>query len=204
VRDEGVIKYECSWTAQALPPLAGLTELIDFRNRVYRDGLIGVYPDGIGFGNISIRVGDGVGGDGGRQFAISASQTGQIAEANADHFALVTAYDFAANTVTCIGPLPASSESLTHAMIYERFTQSAAVIHVHSETHWRDLQGRIPTSGADVAYGTPEMAGEVQRLANEENLEARKIFVMAGHEDGILSFGNSLEEAYSSLRAWVF
>jgi hypothetical protein len=44
------------------------------------------------------------------------------------------------------------------------------------------------------------MAAEVVRLSAESSLPALKVFVMAGHEDGILSFGTSLAEAFEVLR----
>ena len=39
------------------------------------------------------------------------------------------------------------------------------------------------------------MANEITRLFNETDVKNQKIIVMAGHEEGILSFGASLEEA---------
>lgn len=215
LRDEGVIKFECNWTQAPLPEADAVLQVVQFRNTLFKDGLIGVYPDGIGFGNISLRVPtvastegnvshqSAAPGDGSNQFVISASQTGHIEEATAEHFSLVTEYDIAANSVRCIGPLKASSESLTHAMIYEIFPDATGVIHVHHNSDWQRLQGMIPTSRGAVSYGTPEMAREVKRLAREENLGDAGIFVMAGHEDGILSFGCTLQEAYDVLRKWL-
>lgn len=196
MRDEGVIKFHCEWINAPIPEV-GLhwSELIAYRNKLYADGLIGVYPDGIGFGNISLRWGAS------EEFVISASQTGHIPVASADHFALVTKYDVEQNSIICVGPMKASSESLTHAMIYATFSEVTAVIHVHNNSNWHKLLQQIPTSRPEVPYGTPEMAAEVQRLAREEDLGHKKIFVMAGHEDGILSLGTSLEEAYQVMYA---
>lgn len=197
MRDEGVIKFECAWTPGPLPYYAKSIELFDFRNQLYRDGLIGVYPDGIGFGNISFRITQDQ-----PLFLISASQTGHIPSADAEHFALVTSFDVQRNSVARVGPMKASSESMTHAIIYETFPQSCAVIHVHSTAHWYRLLGTVPTTGTQVPYGTPEMAAEVQRLACQSDLAQQRILVMAGHEDGILSFGASLPQAYAVLKRW--
>ncbi len=49
--------------------------------------------------------------------------------------------------------------------------------------------------------GTPGMALEMFRLFEEENLGDRKILAMAGHEDGIICFGGSLDEAGQVLSA---
>jgi ribulose-5-phosphate 4-epimerase/fuculose-1-phosphate aldolase len=209
MRDEGVIKFECKWTRAPVPDGHDWSELVAYRNRLYAEGLIGVYPDGIGFGNISTRwtcnnpaeheqpTSDHATSP---QFIISSSQTGQIGIATTEHFTLVTEYDIAANIIYCVGPMKASSESLTHAMIYATFPAVRAVVHVHSNADWKNLLNKIATSGADVSYGTPEMAAEVQRLAREEDLANNRIFVMAGHEDGILSFGASLPEAYRVIK----
>ena len=189
LRDEGVIKFECRW--QKAPALSGsgIQDLIRFRNALFQRGLIGVYPDGIGYGNLSRRKAEG------NQFIISGSQTGHLPEAGAGHFSLVTGYDMACNRVDCRGPVKASSESLTHAMIYETLPDAQAVIHVHSSALWKKLKGRIPTTGAKIPYGTPQMAREIQRLAAETDLRQRGILVMAGHEDGVIAFGKNLAEA---------
>ncbi len=57
---------------------------------------------------------------------------------------------------------------------------------------------KVPTSNPDVPYGTPQMAKEMFRLFDEENLGVEKILVMAGHEDGIIYFGKDLDEAAKS------
>lgn len=194
MRDEGVIKFDCRWMeAENLPLDERIAELVDVRNELFRMNLIGVYPDGIGFGNISARV------PGAASFVISASQTGHIPKCSAEHFTLVTTYSIKDNWVECIGPMRASSESLTHAMIYEVFHDATAIIHVHNNANWQRLLGTVPTSAESVPYGTPEMADEVRRLSRESDLRSSRIMVMAGHEDGILSFGATLRDAFDTL-----
>ena len=200
MRDEGVIKFDCRFTAGPRVAVTGLDALIALRNQLYCENLVGVYDDGIGFGNISIRIGDG---EATTKFVISASQTGHISRADASHFSLITAYSVAENWAACTGPLKASSESLTHAMIYDAFPDANAVIHVHAAKLWTLLQGLVPTSSEDVPYGTPAMAYEVDRLKHDADLALHKIFVMAGHEDGILSFGQNLQAAHHTLLAAI-
>jgi hypothetical protein len=43
------------------------------------------------------------------------------------------------------------------------------------------------------------MATEVRRLFNDTDVRERKIFSMGGHEDGIVSFGTTVEEAGETL-----
>ena len=60
----------------------------------------------------------------------------------------------------------------------------------------RTLLDRAPTTSKAVAYGTPEMAYEIMRLFTVSDVRSRKIFVMAGHEGGIVTFGKNLEDAF--------
>ncbi|OGW72551.1 MAG: hypothetical protein A2Y02_02480 [Omnitrophica bacterium GWA2_52_12] len=196
-RDEGVIKFECRW--QEAPPLAlaDLSELIPVRNELFTRGLIGVYPDGVGYGNLSIRRTPAPG------FIISGTQTGHLAKIGAEHFTLVSDCDIPANRLECRGPLKASSESLTHAMLYETFPEVCAVIHVHSPALWKKLLNRVPTTSAAVPYGTPQMAWEIKRLAAESSLAKKGILVMAGHEDGVITMGKDLADARQVLRSYL-
>ncbi|MEO1070599.1 MAG: hypothetical protein AAFW95_16070 [Cyanobacteria bacterium J06638_6] len=56
--DEDVIKYVGQW--QPGPPLdeSWSVELITWRDRLWQTQQIGLYPNGIGYGNISLRLGD--------------------------------------------------------------------------------------------------------------------------------------------------
>ncbi len=84
---------------------------------------------------------------------------------------------------------------MTHAAIYELDSNIGAIVHVHSGSLWRRLIDRLPTTAADVAYGTPQMANEFRRLFRDTEFRRTGLAVMAGHEEGILSFGTNLEEA---------
>ena len=152
--------------------------------------LIGHYKElGIGFGNISIRCGDP------GQFLITGTQTGHIASTTDQHYSLVTNYDIERNEVFCSGPVQASSEAMTHAAIYELDPSIAAVVHVHSRSLWDRHMNRLPTTNPDVAYGTPEMAREFRRLYTDSIFDSEGIAVMGGHDEGLISIGESLEQA---------
>ena len=56
-----------------------------------------------------------------------------------------------------------------------------------------------PTTSKAVAYGTPEMAYEIMRLFTGSDIRSRKVFAMAGHEGGIVTFGKNLEDAFDVL-----
>jgi L-ribulose-5-phosphate 4-epimerase len=188
--DEGYTKFEVRWTDHTALDCPEIAELERWRSPLFAAGLVGHYRDlGIGYGNISMRSGD----DG--AFVISGTQTGHLQHTAHAHYALVTDYDIDGNTVSCRGAVQASSESLTHAAIYELDPEIHAVVHVHSGVLWQRLQGIEPTTRADVTYGTPEMAREFERLFRETTFAAGGLAIMAGHESGIVSIGPTLRDA---------
>jgi len=187
--DDGYIKFHSDWT-RGPPGDPELTALLSrWRRPLYDRGLIG-HDTGqnVGFGNLSVRAGAA-------QFVISGTQTGHIADTGGEHYTRVTDYDLDANRVSSTGPVEASSESLSHAAIYELDAGIGAVVHVHSPALWARFVDRLPTTRSDVAYGTPGMAREFGRLYRETDFSANGIAVMGGHRDGIVSIGATLEEA---------
>lgn len=195
--DEGVIKYNCNWIETEALAEEVLPDLMEWRDRLYSLGLIGVYENGIGFGNISIRLGKSP------QFIITGTQTGHLAHLTPEHYTLVSDFSWQQNWIICRGPIKASSESLTHGALYSHQPEIGAIIHVHHPQFWKQLMFQVPTTQPDVPYGTPQMAAEMFRLFTEENLASEKILVMAGHEDGFLSFGHDLSEAGEVLLRYV-
>lgn len=196
--DEGYIKYRIDWEKGPAPE-EDFDDLIAVRNELFEKRLIGIYEaEGIGYGNVSQRL------SGGNQFVVSGTQTGGIPVLDATHFTRVTDWDLKANTLSCIGPLKASSESLTHAAVYACDPKINSILHIHNETMWRRLMDHFPTTSEDVPYGTPEMAMEVFRLYAETDLKAKGVFVMKGHFEGVFAFGNSLDEARTRLLAQYF
>ena len=193
--ETGYVKFRCEH--RILPPadFAGFEELNRVRGRLHQLGFIGRYPNGIGFGNVSIRAGAS------HQFYISGTMTGGLPELTPAHYARVVAWDFPRNWLQCEGPVPASSESMTHAAIYEQDANVRAVLHVHEMELWKRLLDRVPTTRKHVEYGTPEMAAEMGRLFRESDVRERRILAMAGHEAGIFAFGAAPEEALGVLEA---
>jgi len=187
--DEGYIKYQCYWHPENAIAQIDIVELNHWRNQLYQLGLIGEYDNGIGFGNLSFRLGNS------QQLIISGTQTGGMANLTPQHYTKVTDYDWHKNYVTCHGLIKASSETLTHAAIYDANPQVNAVVHVHHRQLWQQLLNQAPTTNPDCAYGTPEMAEEIIRLSGQQQTQQQKIIIMSGHEEGILTFGHDLTEA---------
>lgn len=194
--DEGVIKFDSRW--QQSPPLelTEIDDLLEWRQPLFAAGLIGHYEEfDVGFGNLSARVGDS------QQFVISGSQTGHVARPTAAHFALVTDFSIELNFVAAIGPVEASSESLTHAALYALSDAIRAVVHVHSEELWVRLMPSLPSTRESVAYGTPQMALEFGRLFQQTTFADSGVARMAGHAGGLISFGSSVREAAERILA---
>lgn len=185
---EGVIKFNLSFSKQALPEI-DVRELSAWRSILKELGLVGQTPDrydGYGFGNISMRASGG--------FLISGTQTGELERVTLNDYALCQSWNLAQNEVSAIGRIKPSSESLSHASIYDVFDEASCALHVHSPDIWHNAKAMgIGVTDEAVPYGTPEMAQEVRRLITDLPLPG--IFSMGGHEDGVFTFGRSLEEA---------
>lgn len=207
---EGVIKYQLQFHEQELTEdllntrqtlLKTLddvvTELNSSRSLLKANALIGQDPlryGGDGFGNISIRV-DGL------KFLISGSQTGHVDYLTARDLALVDGFNIYQNQLSATGLAKPSSESMTHGVCFQAFTEIAAVIHVHSPDIWQAVDDlELPFTDQSIPYGTPQMAQAVNALLDKHFLNSQPtIFAMKGHEDGIVAVGKSLESCTSSL-----
>ncbi len=191
------IKFTCENAAAEITSFGGLTELNAYRRKLLQLRLIGVGSNGVGFGNLSVRDGTT------NNFYITGSATGGIPKLTLADCARVVAYDFKRNWLRYEGSAIPSSESLTHAAVYELDAEPGSVIHCHDLKLWAALLNQAPTSSKAVEYGTPEMAYELLRLFKDTDLQSRKILVMAGHEGGIVAFGRDLKEAFAVLmREW--
>ncbi len=194
-KSEGYIKFKCDWEKQNFWFPTDIFNYINrWRQKLFNLGFIGAYDNGVGFGNLSIRV------DNTNKFIISGSATGNHRILNKTHYAKVTDYDLNHNYVRCTGKTKASSESLTHAAIYESSALINSVVHTHNITMWQKLINIEPTTLFAAGFGTPEIALEIKQLMNSDNIIAKKqIIVMGGHQEGIITFGKDLSEAVNIL-----
>lgn len=186
-RDEGVIKFKLTLKRAPAPEMNQVIALEKWRALFFKLGLIGEYPiDKIGYGNLSSRLQK-------KTFIITGSQTGHLAHLQAHHYTKVIDCDLKRGSVTAEGLIPPSSESLTHYGIYEANPAIQYVFHVHHTRLWEMLKnGQYDSINDDVPYGTQEMAEAASALLANKSTG---IFVMKGHEDGIISYGTTAEEA---------
>lgn len=193
LHDDGYVKYTSLWTKTALLK-EDFEELVVYRNKLAALNLIGVYPDAIGYGNISQRINQTT------QFIISGTQTGQYKIAQTEHFCKVTHVNIAENKLLCEGPVQASSEAMTHAAIYLADTNINAVIHVHHQQMWQQLKNIVTTTDINIPYGTPEMANAMfDAVKVIEKNKLPKMIITAGHQEGIFTFGANLKHAFETL-----
>lgn len=191
---EGVIKFRLDFQERQCITREMTAELNGWRHVLHRLGLIGQEPDrykGLGFGNISCRTSDVAG-----SFLISGTQTGKAPFLSFSEYALVTECDPLANSIRAVGLIQPSSEALTHGQLYLLDTAIGSVVHAHSPEIWRRAEAMgLPCTPPDVAYGTAEMAREVGKLFSATPVWGYQLFVMGGHEDGVVSFGRNLQDA---------
>ncbi|MEH6344303.1 MAG: class II aldolase/adducin family protein [Bermanella sp.] len=203
--DEGVIKFNATDFQQSSALDEKLLANINpVRQRLYQLGLIGQYEDiNIGYGNISIRLMQSSPLTGALSnmdlsqeqisFIISGTQTGHLAQLTGEHYTCVRSIDIQRNEISTLGPIMASSESLTHGAIYQSQPEINAVIHFHNANIWQGmLHENLTHTSSKIPYGTVEMANEVkQKIGNN----IKGYLAMAGHEDGVVTYGGNLNEA---------
>jgi ribulose-5-phosphate 4-epimerase/fuculose-1-phosphate aldolase len=203
MREEGVIRFDLEFTTTAPVTIPALDELNAWRRILLQLGLIGQDPKrygGYGFGNISRRLPPFDATENHRPFIISGSQTGHLTELSVADFATVSDYDAGRNRVVATGPIKPSSESLTHGSVYNVNNDIRVILHVHCPNIWRCASIlNLPATDASVQYGTPAMAREVERLFEAVDHIETGVFVMGGHEDGVIAFGHTVDEAGSML-----
>lgn len=196
---EGVTKFELDYRPAPALPAVETVVLDAWRTILWRAGLIGVDPErygGAGFGNLSRRLA------GDARFIISGTQTGALPFLDASHYVVIEHADPVRNRVVARGPIAPSSESLTHAMLYALDPVIHYVFHIHSPEIWRNAAAlALPTTAANVAYGTPAMAEEMARLYAESPFRLHGVVVMGGHEDGVIAVGRDADETGMRLLA---
>jgi L-ribulose-5-phosphate 4-epimerase len=187
---EGVIKFQLDHEVMTLEALEAndVAEINAWRTVFNQTGTIGQVADrydGYGFGNLSQKTASG--------FLISGTQTGFLESTSIADYSEVTRWDSRKNSVSSRGQVSPSSESLTHAVIYEACPEVVAVFHLHSPDIWHGgAELNIPTTSPEIEYGTPEMAEAVYQCVRGSPLPG--ILSMGGHEDGIMAYGRTLNE----------
>ncbi len=192
--DEGYIKYKIKWDKKQVIHFKEIEGLNKARKVIYSQNWLGYCAkQKVGYGNISCRRVLGQ-----NQFIISGTQTGNVKELNETEYSLVLTCKINENAVHCVGLTKASSEALTHSIIYQHKEKCNAVIHIHEKQLWEYLSDRVETTPPNISYGTVEMAKAIEYIL-QNNDTASGVIVMLGHEDGILAYGENLDQVISIL-----
>ena len=187
---DGVIQFQLHHRAAPAPDAAATGLLSTLRDALHARGWIGRDParyGGLGYGNVSRRIA-------GDFFVVSGTQTGHLATLAAVDWVTVTAASPATNELWSEGACKPSSESLTHAAIYQACV-ATFVCHIHHPALWRAAcEGVIslPKTPASATYGTPAMAAALSRIAASKELPFAA--AMTGHEDGLMAAADSPAE----------
>lgn len=199
-KEEGVIRFTSRHVVRPLvqavaetfpecsPIFPHLLEKLDAaRSALRKRGLIGVSPQGVGYGNISARIGSAA-------FVITGSGTGGMEHPGENGYALVREFSPENNRVESSGPIRPSSEAMTHGAIYAAQPKASCVVHIHHRPLFMQLVQKGITTPADAAYGTPELSAAVRALAAGLPL-GRCLFAALGHADGVFCYAASIAEA---------
>jgi len=196
VIDDGVIKYDRSNFSHCGPfDSSEYSDLESWRKKLYALNLIGEYPEEkVGFGNISeIKDYSSVYPSSVPQFLITGTQTGKYADLDGNHYTRVLDYDIDLLKIKMMGPIEASSEALTHAAIYAHNKNIKAIFHIHSKEIWAGMiKDKSDFTCGSIPYGTVEMARATEKCVQQKD---SGFFCMHGHEDGVVAYGRSLDEA---------
>ena len=187
MNDDGIIKFQYDWKEEALKNSKTIEELIYYRDLAHEKKYIGVHEDGIGYGNISKRAEGG--------FLVSGSATGSITPSNSSHYSLVHKWSIENNKIWCKGPIAASSESLTHAVIYQELPQINAILHIHHLQLWKRYYHALPSTCSHIPYGTTDMASAVKFLIRNQQ-EDEGLFLMKGHEEGLVAYAKDMKSVF--------
>ena len=184
--ETGVIKFVTKRLSSIVPPFPELDELNRCRAGLVEAGLLGRDKQGIGFGNISVRRPDEPG------FYITPSGSGDRPILSAADIVQVIEWNISKNKIEFRGASDPSSESLTHAAVYESDETVGAIVHAHDSFLWKCLLAAGDATSGAAEYGTPAMAAAVK-----EFIRTRRgneiLFAMNGHAGGLLCCGHTLE-----------
>lgn len=187
IGNEGYIKFESVLKKTKELKPEDVKELNKIRNYFFQKKLIGMYRNGVGFGNVSSRYEK-------NKFIVTGSATGNLKRLNKNHYTVITDWNFFKNKVIYSGRIKPSSETMSHLAVYESDPLTKIVIHIHSRKLWKKLKNKVPTTDPRATFGTPDLAFSIKKVLKKKSNREQGILVMAGHQDGIMFFGENWED----------
>lgn len=185
-RDEGILKFKLTLKRAPAPEMNQVIALEKWRALFFKLGLIGEYPnEKISYGNMSSRTNK-------KSFIITGTQTGHLAHLQAHHYTKVIDCDLKKGLVSAEGLIPPSSEALIHFGIYEANPTIQYLFHVFNQDLCKNLkQGPFDSISEDISNGPQEIVEAANALLWKKS---SGLFIMNGHEGGIVSYGMTVEE----------
>lgn len=191
---EGYIKFDAICIGNEYPDAIHIVDLQVLRNELKINNLIGMLPDGIGYGNVSKRWND--------KIIVSGSQTGGEAILSCSDYAIVHDYDILQNTIVYSGLRAPSSETMTHLAIYSVKPKAKFVAHLHNRKIWRELIRKEARTNGFGEPGTIEIALETREYVSEIN-DDEGIFALNRHENGVIAFSNELKRIILLINQYI-
>jgi ribulose-5-phosphate 4-epimerase/fuculose-1-phosphate aldolase len=186
--DEGYVKFIAEHTMSPVIETTHFEELNRARTKLREMGLVGMTSNGIGFGNLSLRIK-------GDEFLISGTATGALPVLGPEGYCLITSFNVNENRVVSTGPVKPSSETMTHGVIYQSCPNANCVIHIHSRAIFDGMiRDKYPATPETAAYGTPDIALAIGKLVNYDTGDEGSI-VLAGHDEGVIVYAAAVERA---------
>ncbi len=205
---EGVIKFTMrhragalpTWTYETLRTLAAWRSILRSLELLGQDGQ---RYGGAAWGNVSARLPPWHDGPR-RPFLITGTQTGGLLDTGPQDFVVVQRCELGEGRVESEGPVAPSSEAMTHAAMYGVDEHLRFVFHAHCTEIWAQARRlELPCTPPGVEYGTPEMAWAVEKLLSQRRTREVGVIAMLGHEDGIITFGETADAAGESMMRWL-
>lgn len=195
---EGLIKFSWQKTGKELNvPAAAADILLGIRRQMLDLNAMGMGPDGIGYGNASLRTGP-------HSFLITGSQTHAAPHSTPDLLCHVTDWDTATHSLVCEGYAKPSSEAMTHAAVYSCCPSAVCVLHGHHNHLWASKLNILPTTPPYAQYGTPDMAAAFAELIeNQPDMRDEGTILMAGHQGGYVVYAATMQVALRLLRQFL-
>ncbi|MBT4792987.1 MAG: class II aldolase/adducin family protein [Halobacteriovoraceae bacterium] len=186
---EGIIKFKIQLKKASQIEQKLYLGIEKWRTILYKMNFIGECPtDKVGFGNISQRISPQS-----LNFVISGTQTGKFPLLDGSQYTKITECNLEKMFVSATGPIAPSSESLTHFAIYNSSPQINTIFHIHHQEFWQFLlENNFPKTSADIEYGTLAMAMATKNCIGNKSAG---IFAMEGHQNGIIAYGETPEQA---------
>ncbi len=187
-----IIKFKCELIKGEIQNTSIINDLNSIRRFLLNKKLFGLSEDGISYGNVSMLCSELWQNYSNKpKFIITTSGNSGIETFTISDYCAVVDYDFEQNFVKCIGRRNASSESLTHASVYNAVDKAKIVVHFHNRQIWEALIYRVPTTERRYEYGTVKLALDLIQIIKSSQWK-NDVIILGGHPDGVILWGETI------------